>query len=307
MALISERSFRSKSELLDVVSGYEGSPTTRERMFERDKEELRSIGVPIEVKVLDPLFEDQMGYRVPKERFLISIPNLTPQESLILAAATYLALPGDLRNEKNELKRRLYSLAVYPHSARKNTVLEADIWKKFSSYSSVLLQSISKALFSSRLIEFRYLRQSDGELTNRKIAPHGLFVKSDEIFMIGFDIDREAFRTFNLDYIVGEIDILQAEFDRRLDFVIDDHFRELVRSTIQVTIEVPTEFETRILALGGRTIAHNEGSVEMKFDMGDQETFFRSLLTATNRFRIIEPEEIKNSFSLWLKALLDGK
>jgi len=307
LALISDRSFRSKNELLNVVAGYEGSPSTRERMFERDKEELRSIGVPIEVKILDPLFEDEVGYRIPKERFLISIPDLTPQESILLAAASYLALPNELRNEKNELKRRLYSLAVYPQPAFMSNKANMEVWSKFFSYPSKIMQSISKALFATQLIQFYYLRQSDGEYSQRKIAPYGLYVKSHEIFMIGYDYQRDDYRTFNLDYIASHVEVLDEKFVRRSDFEIARHYQDLVRSTIPISIEVPTELETRFLALGGKTIAQSEEKVQILFDVGEEESFFRALLTASNEFKIISPDSVDKKFQSWLKALLDDK
>ncbi|MGA0108151.1 MAG: WYL domain-containing protein, partial [Candidatus Nanopelagicales bacterium] len=38
-----------------------------ERMFERDKDELRAVGIPIETKSLDPLFDDEFGYELRLE------------------------------------------------------------------------------------------------------------------------------------------------------------------------------------------------------------------------------------------------
>ncbi len=43
-----------------------------ERMFERDKDELRSLGIEIEVKGIDPLFEDEQGYLIRSETFQLS-------------------------------------------------------------------------------------------------------------------------------------------------------------------------------------------------------------------------------------------
>src|SRR5690349_1877445 len=42
-------------------------PDAFEKMFERDKEELRSLGIPVEVAQLDPLFDDEFGYQRPDE------------------------------------------------------------------------------------------------------------------------------------------------------------------------------------------------------------------------------------------------
>ncbi|HEY9276352.1 MAG TPA: WYL domain-containing protein, partial [Candidatus Nanopelagicaceae bacterium] len=69
MALLASRRFMPKSEIFRRVAGYEGSPEAMERMFERDKDELRSLGIVIEVASHDPLFEDEVGYRISADRY----------------------------------------------------------------------------------------------------------------------------------------------------------------------------------------------------------------------------------------------
>ena len=62
LALLATKRYLTKSEIFKNVTGYSGSAETMERMFERDKDELRSMGIEIDVKGLDPLFEDDQGY-----------------------------------------------------------------------------------------------------------------------------------------------------------------------------------------------------------------------------------------------------
>ena len=62
--LLVQRHYVSKERIRAILyqdSSHEGF----EKMFERDKEELRSLGVPIEVGNMDPLFDDEPGYRIP--------------------------------------------------------------------------------------------------------------------------------------------------------------------------------------------------------------------------------------------------
>jgi len=61
LALLATKKYLTKSEIFSTVAGYTGSPETMERMFERDKDELRELGIEIEVGGLDPLFEDDQG------------------------------------------------------------------------------------------------------------------------------------------------------------------------------------------------------------------------------------------------------
>ena len=48
LALLATKRYLTKSEIFKSVTGYSGSPETMERMFERDKDELRNMGVEIE-------------------------------------------------------------------------------------------------------------------------------------------------------------------------------------------------------------------------------------------------------------------
>ncbi len=69
IALLATRRSLTKAEIFRTIEGYEGSDESMERMFERDKDELRSLGVAIEVTGLDPLFDDEQGYRIKPENF----------------------------------------------------------------------------------------------------------------------------------------------------------------------------------------------------------------------------------------------
>ena len=69
MLLVQRRPI-AKEQIRKVL--YPGSrPDAFEKMFERDKEELRSLGVPIEVGSIDPLFDDEPGYRISPDQFAL--------------------------------------------------------------------------------------------------------------------------------------------------------------------------------------------------------------------------------------------
>jgi len=55
IALLATKRFITKSEIFKTIEGYEGNAESKERMFERDKDDLRSLGIEIEVGSFDPL------------------------------------------------------------------------------------------------------------------------------------------------------------------------------------------------------------------------------------------------------------
>ena len=101
LALLATKRYLTKSEIFKAVAGYSGSAETMERMFERDKDELRSLGIAIEVKGIDPLFEDEQGYLIRSETFQLSENEFTKEELLYLTMAANLwhdsALGSDSR------------------------------------------------------------------------------------------------------------------------------------------------------------------------------------------------------------------
>src|SRR5690606_26091473 len=82
--LVSGR-FVSKGQIREAVEAYHGlSDAAFERTFERDKDELRALGVPIEVGSYDPLFDDEPGYRIRPSEFELPPIDLTADEAAVV-------------------------------------------------------------------------------------------------------------------------------------------------------------------------------------------------------------------------------
>ena len=70
------------------MEGYHGlTDAAFERTFERDKDELRALGVPIEVGGYDPLFEDEAGYRILPSEFSLPPIELDAEEASVVGVA----------------------------------------------------------------------------------------------------------------------------------------------------------------------------------------------------------------------------
>ena len=68
--LLVQRHYVSKERIRTILYP-DSRPDAFEKMFERDKDELRSLGVPIEVGSIDPLFDDEPGYRISPDDFAL--------------------------------------------------------------------------------------------------------------------------------------------------------------------------------------------------------------------------------------------
>ena len=58
-----------------------------DRMFERDKDDLRALGIPLEVGFVDKFFEDEQGYRIKRDAFELPEIDFTADEVAVLGLA----------------------------------------------------------------------------------------------------------------------------------------------------------------------------------------------------------------------------
>jgi len=75
------------------------------RMFERDKDVLRDLGVPVELSHTD-VWEVEEGYTIPKDRYYVPAITFTPEELSALYVAAQ-AVGSDDEAEQAVLKLRV--------------------------------------------------------------------------------------------------------------------------------------------------------------------------------------------------------
>jgi len=82
-------------------------------------------------------------------------------------------------------------------------------------------QTLSNALMKSQEIEFRYRKPGDGTGATRRVQPYHLGCIGGIWYLIGFDLGRNALRTFALARIATPTN-LNRRFTRPKDFSLDD-------------------------------------------------------------------------------------
>src|ERR1035438_111996 len=86
VCLLSSERYLTATQIRDAVPGYPESFDAFKRMFERDKEELREIGVPLETGS-NSAVEEEAGYRIPRQAYVLPEIRLEPDEAAVLALA----------------------------------------------------------------------------------------------------------------------------------------------------------------------------------------------------------------------------
>ena len=89
LALKSARRPVSKQKIRESLPAYAAATSDEafDRMFERDKDELREMGIPITTTVIDVLFDDEVGYRIDSSETTLPAITFEPDEVAALALA----------------------------------------------------------------------------------------------------------------------------------------------------------------------------------------------------------------------------
>jgi proteasome accessory factor B len=198
IALLATKRNLTKSEIFRTIEGYEGSRESMERMFERDKDELRSLGIEIEVSGLDPLFEDEVGYRIRPENFAMDAVGYSPAELAYMSVAAQLWKEVSLDETAQRAIRKL-SGVVTPVDLSEIPAVAPLVLK-----APIFLGEIISCITERKTITFSYL-DANMETNVRHINIYSYFSKDGFWYFTGLDVDKEVLRTFRCDRIQGEI------------------------------------------------------------------------------------------------------
>ena len=200
IALLATKRYLTKSEIFRTVEGYEGSAETKERMFERDKDDLRSLGISIDVGSFDPLFNDEAGYRIKSENYQLNLGEITPTEISLLSLAADAWQGAALADAAQNAILKLSSIGVPA-----DPIDIPGLSPKLSN-SSKDLETITGAIGTSDFLVFDYL-STDLLAEERTIIPIALSNRAGFWYVSGIDHDVQEVRTFRFDRVIGSITV----------------------------------------------------------------------------------------------------
>jgi proteasome accessory factor B len=195
--LLVQRQYVSKDRIRAIL--YPGSSDEAfEKMFERDKEELRSLGVPIEVGSIDAFFDDERGYRIRPDEFALPDISLTADEAAVIGLATRVWEHARLAEATTEAVRKLTALGV------PLDVSALDIAEPRLSADEPSFDVFWEATQERTPVEFEYRRSGATEPSTRHLQPWGVVRYSGRWYVVGHDTDRGEERVFRLSRVHGE-------------------------------------------------------------------------------------------------------
>jgi proteasome accessory factor B len=283
-------------ELRARVPGYEGqTDDTFRRTFERDKDDLRSAGVPVETVVVEHHEQPKAGYRIRRDRYELPDPGLTPEELASLhLAATSVRLEGIPYDEVDDALRKLGGVTGSdPGGGAPVSAVAAP----------AALSALFEAVLEHREVGFTYGTEE------RHLQPHRLQYEQGRWYVSGHDLDREATRSFRLDRIAGAVrpgdpgafeppdDLPEV---RLRPWELGESEPVVAHVLLEETVAGPVLAEDPELVVTERGA---DGSVVVELQVRSTAGLRSFVLSHLDRAELLDPPALRQDLVDWLQAL----
>lgn len=278
----------SRIDIRQKVSGYENceSDSSFERMFERDKDELRSTGIKIETLSMDTLFEDELGYRIDQNIFITKVIDWSRDERIMLNLASAIW--------KNTEFENLAKIASIKTGNVTSEISDSDS-ETINDLNMLNYRTILQSLQNKSALEFQYVALDDSKPRNRKVIAKRLYRLEKYWYIEAIDIAAQLIKNYQINRIYGQIRLAQAS-------QIEVNLLKSLTSPPQEkkSIEVTTTEDSRLLThITGGLVA---GEDKISFDYFDSESFVNNILFLSSIITDINHDEVKK---LYISKLID--
>ncbi len=189
----------SRASIAASIPGYDptAGQAAFERMFERDKDELRGLGIPIRT-VLD-VNGDVSGYTIDRDDYALPEIHFTAAERSVLSLAASAWQDALLRSSASAGLRKL--------EADTRDVERDDAVAGFVAHinaSDTSLLRLIGLLRARQSVTFEYRAPQADAPQVRHVDPWGVVAQNGGWYLVGHDRDRDATRAFRLSRMLTE-------------------------------------------------------------------------------------------------------
>jgi len=271
-----------------TVAGYDNqSDDAFHRMFERDKDVLRRLGVPIKREALDA-WEIDYGYTVDPDEYAVPDPGLTQEERVALSvAARMVRLGGSHAGLDALLKLGGIERGVGIEPLGADLGAEADT-----------LGLLFAAITEHRAISFGYRGNS------RNLNPYGMAHRRGHWYLLGATEDGERiYRVDRIDDIEVSEEVETFSKPRNFDVkTIMDLQPWEAGSDPQVEAEV--RFHPEVAWWAARTLglAEPDGELVAHVPVANRDAFVGWILSFGDSAEVLGPPEIRERIRSGVEA-----
>ena len=312
IALLSTERYLPADKIRSIVLGYDehASDEAFSRMFERDKNELRDLGIPLETGPLSKL-DPTEGYRINREEYALPPVELTADEAAAVAVATQLWQSPELISATQGAVLKLRAAGVdVAAGADASVAIASTAALPGIRGSEEALGALVPAIQSGRVVQFEHRSSRTDPYTTRVVEPWGVVTYRGRWYLVGHDRGRDATRTFRLSRIGAEVTpIGEPGAVTKPDGV---NLREIVR---QAVADTPTGELARVWIAEGRATALRRQAVdvvpsprggrageEITVDIGGYDRLAREIASYGADAVALEPQSLRDDVVSRLRA-----
>lgn len=295
-ALLDTPRLLTAEEIRRRVPGYPDNQASFKRAFERDKDDLREMGVPIELATIAGTDPPVDGYRIPKNQYYLRDPGLEPDE----LAALHLAASA-VRLDGLEGIEALWKLGGVVGDDGPAVPAMASL------PTSPALTTLFRAVAERRPVRFGY----HGE--ERHVDPYRLDFARGRWYLSGFDHLRADERQFRLDRIDGPVHLGEAGgYERPSTAVPGARLQpwqlgegDAVVARLLVDAD-QAAWATHHVGEDAVVERRPDGAVELAVPVSNRPAFRSFVLTFLDHAEVLGPAELRDEMVAWLEALCPG-
>jgi proteasome accessory factor B len=288
-------------DIRDALNAYQQEDIdTAKRQFERDKDQLRDVGIPVELAPTDA-WETAEGYTIPKDRYYLPEISFTPEE----VAALFVAASGPGREaeaSRGLLKLVMGSDAALLPAAELPGAAGPDPGGRH-------LPAAADAALARRRVRFRYRAAQGGE-TDREVDAWGVVFRKGSWYLVGRDGTASEPRAFRLSRLLSEIRDAgpgepPPEGFRPSEHVVAGPWGLGEPETIASVLLSPKVAWWVVAGIAGAEITgHRDGGwVEATVPAAGSDTFVSWVLSFGPDARVLAPESLREAVMARLEAL----
>ena len=287
----------TRADIRERIDGYSDDPSAFRRNFERDKELLRQLGLPLSTEPTGPAGSDEVGYRIPRERYELPDPGLDDNE---LAALRLAASAVHLEGGGDAITRALRKLG----GAVGNEDDSAAQGRLAAIPGGESAATAYAAVGERRRLRFAYRGQE------RLVDPWSLSFRRGHWYLAGFDHTREEERLFRLDRVDGELrpEGDAGAFERPAGFAAAPPPAWRLGDDEEVLAELLSDadharFVRDALAGDATEEERDAGAVLFRVPVRNSAAFRSLALDFLDHVEIVGPPEMRQEFVAWLEGI----
>jgi proteasome accessory factor B len=289
-------------EIRRRIAGYE-QPTDEafRRAFERDKESLRAMGVPIEMRSTDPFSEQLDAYTIPPHRYYLPQLDLEDDEVAALRIASEILLgPGERAGAA------LLKLSLDAPPARAGARL---VWGANLAAEQPLLAVLYEAVTQRKVVNFDYTTAT-GAAARRVLEPYRLLHRNGHWYLVGRDRGRDAIRAFRVSRMEPKVSLVNEDFEVPEDFDAAAHLGEAWEIG-EDTQPAVVRFDAGMRWWAEQNMASSplretgDGALEVELPVGNPDALVSWVIGFGGAAEIVSPEAVRARLIAHLDPFLE--